>query len=76
MHDESQKPNSAGAQASVTQEKNYFDNLDANCEFLKSVPGGGIGWFAHIYSDNQEPGYGIYNSSGHLKFPFAPRTSC
>ncbi|EMD32064.1 glycoside hydrolase family 17 protein [Gelatoporia subvermispora B] len=23
-----------------------------------------------------EPGYGIYNASGHLKFPFHPRTQC
>jgi len=29
---------------------------------LKSIVSGGIGWFAHTYSDNQEPGYGIYNS--------------
>ena len=76
MHDQSQKPNSAGAQASVTQEKNYFDNLDANCEFLKSVPGGGIGWFAHIYSDDMEDGYGILDTSGKPKFNFAPRTHC
>lgn len=50
--------------------------LDQHCEFLKQVVGGGVGWFAHIYSDNQEPGYGIYDSSGNLKFPFHPRTFC
>lgn len=54
----------------------YFELLDSKCEYLKHVVGGGVGWFAHIYSDNMEPGYGIYNSSGHMKFPFHPRTYC
>ena len=54
----------------------YYDLLDRHCEDLKNVVGGGVAWFAHIYSDDQEPGYGIYDSSGNLKFPFAPRTSC
>ena len=54
----------------------YYTLLDEHCEDLKAVVGGGIGWFAHIYSDNQEPGYGIYNSAMQLKFPFAPRTEC
>ena len=54
----------------------YYDLLDQHCEDLKNVVGGGVAWFAHIYSDDQEPGYGIYDSSGNLKFPFAPRTSC
>ena len=56
--------------------QDYFLLLDSQCEFFKTAPGGGVGWFAHIYSDNQEPGYGIYNSKGVLKFPFAPRTAC
>jgi hypothetical protein len=56
--------------------KAYFSLLDQHCNDLKNVVGGGVGWFAHIYSDDQEPGYGIYDSSGKLKFPFAPRTSC
>lgn len=43
---------------------------------FKTLRGLGIGWFAHIYSDNQEPGYGIYNSTGQLKFPFKPGTHC
>ena len=50
--------------------------LDQHCEDFKGVPGGGVGWFAHIYSDEQEPGYGIYNSAGKKKFAFAPRTKC
>ena len=50
--------------------------LDSQCEFLKDVVGGGVGWFAHIYSDSMEPGYGIYDTAGHLKFPFMPRTVC
>jgi len=35
-----------------------------------------IGWFAHIYTDSQEPGYGIYTAAGKLKFPFSPKTVC
>ncbi|KAG0704512.1 glycoside hydrolase superfamily [Suillus ampliporus] len=69
--------NSALAQASVASEKGYFTMLDSHCEDLKQLgPQGGIGWFAHIYSDNQEPGYGIYNTAGKKKFPFKPRTCC
>ncbi|KAH9061297.1 glycoside hydrolase family 17 protein [Lactarius vividus] len=70
------KPQSKSAVASVGNEQEYFGLLDAHCTDLKTVVAGGIGWFAHIYSDAQEPGYGIYSSSGKLKFPFAPRTSC
>ncbi|KAG6831508.1 hypothetical protein H0H92_009776 [Tricholoma furcatifolium] len=71
------QPNSPSAVANVQNEKDYFNLLDNHCEDLKAVPGGGVGWFAHIYSDFQEPGYGIYDSSEtKLKFPFAPRTSC
>lgn len=71
------QPNTILAQASVANEEGYFSMLDSHCEDLKSLgPQGGIGWFAHIYSDNQEPGYGIYNSAGTKKFPFKPRTSC
>lgn len=54
----------------------YYKLLDDNCTYLKGVAGGGVGWFAHIYSDDQEPGYGIYDYDGNLKFPFAPKTSC
>ena len=50
--------------------------LDQHCEDFKAAPGGGVGWFAHIYSDYMEPGYGIYNTSGHRKFAFNPRTHC
>jgi len=70
------QPNSPNAVANVPNEQAYFQLLDSKCEYLKQVVGGGIGWFAHIYSDQQEPGYGIYNDNGQLKFPFAPRTSC
>ncbi|KAI0743867.1 B-(1-6) glucan synthase [Daedaleopsis nitida] len=72
----SQKPNSLGAVASVQQERDYFDLLDSQCEYFKNVPGGGVGWFAHIYSDSQEPGYGILDTSGKEKFSFRPRTQC
>lgn len=57
--------------------QDYYNVLDSHCSDLKAVPGGGVGWFAHIYSDAQEPGYGIYDASETtLKFPFSPRTSC
>ncbi|PIL34110.1 hypothetical protein GSI_03821 [Ganoderma sinense ZZ0214-1] len=76
VENDSQNPNSASAQASVSQEKAYFDMLDENCAYFKSVPGGGVGWFAHIYSDAQEGGYGILNDAGNLKFAFSPKTHC
>ncbi|KIJ19026.1 glycoside hydrolase family 17 protein [Paxillus involutus ATCC 200175] len=70
------QPNSPAAQASVSSEQEYYQMLDSHCEDLKVAPGGGIGWFAHIYSDTQEIGYGIYNTNGKTKFNFRPRTSC
>ncbi|KAF8135786.1 glycoside hydrolase superfamily [Boletus edulis] len=70
------QPNSPYAVASVDNEHQYYTLLDSHCLDLKNAPGGGIGWFAHIYSDLQEPGYGIYDVNGRLKFPFRPRTSC
>ncbi|KZT27959.1 glycoside hydrolase family 17 protein [Neolentinus lepideus HHB14362 ss-1] len=70
------QPNSPYAVADVQNEHDYFVLLDQHCEDLKKVEGGGIGWFAHIYSDYMEPGYGIYNSSMQIKFPFSPRTAC
>lgn len=76
MTSEGVKPNSPHAVADIDNEHAYYDLLDQHCSYFKNVAGGGVGWFAHIYSDNQEPGYGIYDSSGKLKFPFAPRTSC
>ena len=76
MTSEGVQPNSPDAVANIPNEQGYYELLDQHCTDLKAVVGGGIGWFAHIYSDDQEPGYGIYNSNGALKFPFAPRTSC
>ncbi|KAN0090829.1 glycoside hydrolase family 17 protein [Tylopilus felleus] len=70
------EPNSKNAVASVWSEKEYFQLLDDKCEYFKTAPGGGVGWFAHIYSDKQEPGYGIYGTNGKMKFAFSPRTSC
>lgn len=69
-------PNSPNAVSSVASEKAYYDLLDSKCTTMKSYPLGGVGWFAHIYSDSQEPGYGIYDVNGKLKFDFNPRTSC
>ncbi|KAJ7143994.1 glycoside hydrolase superfamily [Mycena epipterygia] len=70
------QPNSPSAVADVQNEHDYYSVLDAHCAYFKTVPGGGVGWFWHIYSDNMEPGYGLYDSNGNLKFPFSPKTSC
>ncbi|KAF9019746.1 glycoside hydrolase [Hymenopellis radicata] len=70
------QPNSPNAVANVDNERDYYALLDSHCWFFKTIPGGGVGWFAHIYSDNQEPGYGIYDSNGRPKFWFRPQTSC
>jgi len=70
------EPNSPDAVASVAEEFKYYALLDSKCSYFKTVPGGGVGWFAHIYSDYQEPGYGILDANMNLKFQFAPRTSC
>ncbi|KAI0743866.1 glycoside hydrolase superfamily [Daedaleopsis nitida] len=72
----SMRPNSGRAQASVKQEQDYFDMLDDQCQFFKGVAGGGVAWFAHIYSDAQEEGYGILDVNGNPKFPFKPKTHC
>jgi len=70
------QPNSRTAHTDIGQEQAYFDLLDSQCSYFKKT-NGGIAWFAHIYSDDQEPGYGIlYTAGGKLKFPFSPKTSC
>ncbi|KAF8622003.1 hypothetical protein AX15_007357 [Amanita polypyramis BW_CC] len=69
------QPNSPNAVANVQNEHDYFTLLDEHCSDFKHMEGG-VGWFAHIYSDDQEPGYGIYNQGGELKFQFSPKTSC
>ncbi|KAJ3488920.1 hypothetical protein NLI96_g2499 [Meripilus lineatus] len=51
------QPNSPLAVADVPNEQEYYVVLDQHCEFLKEVIGGGVAWFAHIYSDDMEPGY-------------------
>ncbi|KAJ8072062.1 hypothetical protein PM082_015620 [Marasmius tenuissimus] len=70
------EPNSPDAVADIPNEKAYFDLLDSKCRYFKTAPNGGVGWFAHIYSDYQEPGYGIYDKNMQLKFDFNPKTSC
>jgi len=70
------QPNSPDAVANVQNERDYYNLLDNHCADLKAVEGGGVGWFAHIYSDDQEPGYGIYDDDGDLKFSFRPKTHC
>ncbi|KII92263.1 glycoside hydrolase family 17 protein [Plicaturopsis crispa FD-325 SS-3] len=68
--------NSIYAVANIQNEHDYYTLLDRKCTYLKGIVHGGVGWFAHIYSDNMEPGYGIYDKHGKMKFPFNPRTSC
>ncbi|KAJ7650863.1 glycoside hydrolase superfamily [Roridomyces roridus] len=70
------KANSPKAVANVQNEQEYYELLDSKCSYFKTVPGGGVGWFWHIYSDNMEPGYGLYDTNNKLKFPFSPKTSC
>ncbi|KAN0090826.1 glycoside hydrolase family 17 protein [Tylopilus felleus] len=70
------QPNSPNAVASISSEQEYYQMLDSHCEDFKTAPGGSIGWFAHVYSDLQDVGYGIYNVNRTTKFPFQPRTSC
>lgn len=49
------KANSPNAVASIESEKAYFDLLDSRCgDFKKS---NSVGWFAHLYSDNDLPGW-------------------
>ncbi|KAF8900539.1 glycoside hydrolase superfamily [Mucidula mucida] len=67
------QPNSPNAVSNVDNERDYYTLLDSHCWYFKNV---GVGWFAHIYSDNQEPGYGIYDVNGRAKFWFRPQTSC
>ncbi|KAK0448908.1 glycoside hydrolase superfamily [Desarmillaria tabescens] len=70
------QPNSPNAVSDVQNESDYYKLLASKCSTLKNIQGGGVGWFAHIYSDAQEPGYGIYDVNGNLKFDFNPLTSC
>lgn len=70
------RPNSPDAVADIPNEHGYYVLLDSHCNDLKNNAQGGVGWFAHIYSDSMEPGYGIYNDAGKLKFPFKPKTYC
>jgi exo-beta-1,3-glucanase (GH17 family) len=73
------KGNSKDAVASVASEEAYFKMLDkAACEdpTLSKGPQGGLGWFAHIWSDSGLPGWGVVDSNGKRKFDFKPRTSC
>lgn len=44
------KPNSPKATGSISNEEGYFNMLDSHCEDFKTTKGGGLGWFAHMYS--------------------------
>ena len=75
MQSGSTHSSSHNAVSNVQEEEAYFNLLDSKCGELKSNPGGGIGWFAHLYSEEQGAGYGVTDNGG-LKFPFSPKTSC
>jgi exo-beta-1,3-glucanase (GH17 family) len=75
MESGSTRSSSPSAVSSVQQEETYFNLLDSKCVDLRKNPGGGVGWFAHLYSEEQGAGYGI-TDGGKLKFPFSPKTSC
>lgn len=70
------EPNSPAAIADVANEKAYYQLLESRCTDFKYLGKGGVGWFWHIYSDEQAPGYGLYGWDGKTKFKFQPRTSC
>lgn len=69
------KANSRSAIASVSSEKAFYDLLYDMCPDMKDGPGGGFGYFAHIWDDNGLPGWGI-TSGGNPKFEFKGRTKC
>lgn len=75
MQSGSTRSSSPTAVSDVQQEQDYFDLLDSKCQEFKGNPGGGVAWFAHLYSEDQGAGYGILDN-GQLKFPFSPKTSC
>ncbi|SGZ32671.1 BQ5605_C040g11900 [Microbotryum silenes-dioicae] len=65
--------NTPTAVSSISSQASYYALLDSKCSWFNA--NGGIGWFAHIYSDDSLPGWGLLNN-GNLKFPFAPKSSC
>jgi len=67
--------NTPSAVASVSSEKAYFDLLDSMCSTFKALPQGGGGWFAHIYNDEDLPGWGVMQN-GQPKFDFSARSHC
>ncbi|KAH7101498.1 glycoside hydrolase [Auriculariales sp. MPI-PUGE-AT-0066] len=69
------KPNSRSARADIFNEQKYYDMLDGFCWTFKRYPAGGVGWFAHIWEDNDLPGWGIVKN-GIAKIVFRPKTQC
>ncbi|TFK98213.1 glycoside hydrolase superfamily [Pterulicium gracile] len=70
------EPNSPDAVADIPNEAGYYKLLDEHCTDFKAMANGGVGWFWHVYSDSQLQGYGLYDTSGQLKFPFQPKIAC
>jgi exo-beta-1,3-glucanase (GH17 family) len=68
-------PATTNAVASWEQMEDYFSLLDFFCTVLKQNAGGGVGWFAHVYSTDQDASYGILVDEV-PQFSFNPLTSC
>ena len=66
---------SPNAVASLDQMVDYFVLLELYCSVFKRNAGGGVAWFAHAYSVEQDPVYGFLKN-GEPQFKFAPLTSC
>ena len=66
---------SSNAVASLEQMVDYFNLLEFVCSELKTIAGGGVAWFAHAYSVEQDPVYGFLKN-GQPQFKFGPLTSC
>lgn len=59
--------NSPNAVATLEQEQDYYNLLDAQCAWFKAQ---GVGWFAHIFDDSTLPGWGLLTGDGQDKLTF------
>ena len=63
------------AVASLEQMVDYFVLFELLCSVLARNAGGGVAWFAGVYSVEQDPYLGILKN-GQPQFSFSPPTSC